>query len=84
MVSELFSKFKWDHFRRRYGVWTEAYDFRAVIQVSRATKAFDRLEVQVLSRWVLPYQAYLPGSGDTMIHKVVLPGRDPYIALSLG
>ncbi len=29
-------------------------------------------------------KAYLPGSGDTMIHKVVLPGRDPCIALSLG
>ena len=29
LVSELVSKFKWHHFRRRYGGWTQAYDFGA-------------------------------------------------------
>ena len=37
-ISELFLKFKTDHFRRRYGVRAEAYDFGAVIQLWRAPK----------------------------------------------
>lgn len=29
-------------------------------------------------------EAYLPGTGDTVITKAVLPGRDPSIALRSG
>ena len=39
LVSELVSKFKWHHFRRRYGVWAKAYDFRAVIFRGAVPKA---------------------------------------------